>query len=119
MPKPPVILLLLADCSFENYTTTAFGLRNFVEKNRDAVRAPVLSFPEACASGQIPIMKASWAACKPKTPHARLGSSPGYLRFVLAVRSKESLATKVAPHQFEPRPLGLIALTLLKLGVAV
>jgi hypothetical protein len=47
MPKQPVILL--ADYSFENYTTTAFGLRNSVEKQRDAVRAPVLSFPEACA----------------------------------------------------------------------
>ena len=38
MQKPPVILLL-ANYSFENYTTAAFGLRNSIEKHRDAVRA--------------------------------------------------------------------------------
>ncbi len=55
----------------------------------------------------------------------RAGISPGpvcsilpqkmefvYFRFVFTVRSKDSLATKVAPHQSEPRPLGLIEVTL-------
>ncbi len=35
-----------------------------------------------------------------------------YFRFA-SVRSADSLAIKAAPHQFEPRPLGLIAVTLL------
>ena len=34
--------------------------------------------------------------------------SPGYLRFWLAVRSNDSFATKVDPHQLDPSPLGLM-----------
>ncbi len=53
MPKPPVILLL-ADYGFDNYTTTAFGLRPFVDKHRDAVRAFIRATREgyeACMAG--------------------------------------------------------------------
>ena len=53
MPKPPVILML-ADYGFENYTTTVFGLRSFIEKHRDAVRAFVDATRkgyEACMAG--------------------------------------------------------------------
>jgi NitT/TauT family transport system substrate-binding protein len=53
MPKPPVILLL-ADYGFENYTTTVFGLRSFIEKHRDAVRAFIDATRqgyEACMAG--------------------------------------------------------------------
>jgi hypothetical protein len=34
-----------------------------------------------------------------------------YFRLVIAVRSAESLTMPAAPHQFEPNPLGLIAVT--------
>ncbi len=53
MTKPPVILLL-ADYGFDNYTTTVFGLRPYIEKNRDAVRAFVDATRkgfEACMAG--------------------------------------------------------------------
>ncbi len=53
MPKPPVILLL-ADYGFDNYTTTAFGLRTYVDKHRDAVRAFIRATREgyeACMAG--------------------------------------------------------------------
>src|SRR5664279_3277247 len=35
-----------------------------------------------------------------------------YFRLVIAVRSTESLAMPVAPHQFDPVPFGLIGVTL-------
>src|SRR5258708_13319699 len=35
-----------------------------------------------------------------------------YFKFVIAVRSAESLATPALPHQFEPAPVGLIGVTL-------
>ncbi len=57
MPKPPVILLL-ADYGFDNYTTTAFGLRSFVEKHRGAVRA----FVEATRKGYEACMAGDYAA---------------------------------------------------------
>ncbi len=53
LPKPPVILLL-ADYGFNNYTTTVFGLRSYIEKHRDAVRAFVAATREgyeACMAG--------------------------------------------------------------------
>jgi NitT/TauT family transport system substrate-binding protein len=53
MREPPVILLL-ADYGFDNYTTTVFGLRGFIEKKREAVRAFVDATRrgfEACMSG--------------------------------------------------------------------
>ncbi len=53
MPKPPVILLL-ADYGFDNYTTTVFGMRPFIQKKRDAVRAFVAATREgfeACMAG--------------------------------------------------------------------
>ena len=57
MPKPPVILLL-ADYGFENYTTTAFGLRSFIDKHRDAVRA----FVDATRKGYEACMSGDYAA---------------------------------------------------------
>ena len=57
MPKPPVILLL-ADYGFENYTTTVFGLRSFVDKHRDAVRA----FIDATRKGYEACMAGDYAA---------------------------------------------------------
>ena len=53
LPKPPVILLL-ADYGFENYTTTVFGLKSFIDKHPDAVRAFVAATRkgfEACIAG--------------------------------------------------------------------
>ena len=53
LPKPPVILLL-ADYGFENYTTTVFGMRSFIDKRPDAVRAFVEATRkgyEACMAG--------------------------------------------------------------------
>lgn len=53
MPEPPVILLL-ADYGFDNYTSTVFGLRTFIDKKRDAVRAFVEATRqgyEACMAG--------------------------------------------------------------------
>ncbi len=53
MPKPPVILLL-ADYGFDNYTTTAFGMRSYIDKHRDAVRAFIRATREgyeACMAG--------------------------------------------------------------------
>ncbi len=57
MPKPPVILML-ADYGFENYTTTVFGLRSFIDKHRDAVRA----FVEATRKGYEACMAGDYAA---------------------------------------------------------
>ena len=57
MPKPPVILLL-ADYGFENYTTTAFGVRSFIDKHRDAVRA----FVDATRKGYEACMAGDYAA---------------------------------------------------------
>lgn len=53
LPKPPVILLL-ADYGFENYTTTVFGLKSFIDNHHDAVRAFVAASRkgyEACMAG--------------------------------------------------------------------
>jgi NitT/TauT family transport system substrate-binding protein len=53
MPKPPVILLL-ADYGFDNYTSTVFGLRSFIDKKPEAVRAFVESTRQgyaACVAG--------------------------------------------------------------------
>src|SRR5271157_3197868 len=57
MPKPPVILLL-ADYGFENYTTTVFGLRSFIDRHRDAVRA----FVDATRKGYEACMAGDYAA---------------------------------------------------------
>jgi hypothetical protein len=56
------------------------------------------------ASGKLRASRKSGAlgCLRAQDAHARLQSSPGYL---LAVRSNESLAMKVDPHQFDPRPL--------------
>ncbi len=50
----PLVILLLADYGFNNYTTTIFGLKGFIEKNRRAVRAFVAATREgyeACMAG--------------------------------------------------------------------
>jgi NitT/TauT family transport system substrate-binding protein len=57
MPKPPVILLL-ADYGFDNYTTTVFGLRGFIDKKREAVHA----FVEATRRGFEACMAGDYAA---------------------------------------------------------
>ena len=57
MPKPPVILLL-ADYGFENYTTTAFGLRSFIDRRREAVHA----FVDATRRGYEACMAGDYAA---------------------------------------------------------
>jgi NitT/TauT family transport system substrate-binding protein len=57
MPKPP-ISLLLADYGFENYTTTVFGLRTFIDRKRDAVRA----FVDATRQGFEACMAGDYAA---------------------------------------------------------
>jgi NitT/TauT family transport system substrate-binding protein len=53
MPKPPVVLLL-ADYGYQNYATSVFGLRPFIEKNTKAVQAFVDATRkgfEACMAG--------------------------------------------------------------------
>jgi NitT/TauT family transport system substrate-binding protein len=57
MPKPPVILLL-ADYGFDNYTSTVFGLRSFIDKKPEAVRA----FVEATRQGYAACMAGDYAA---------------------------------------------------------
>lgn len=42
-----------------------------------------------------------------------------YFKLVSTVRSKAALTTKAAPHQFDPSPLGLIAVILPGLNVAL
>jgi NitT/TauT family transport system substrate-binding protein len=46
MPEPPVILFL-ADYGYQNYATTVFGLRSYIDKNAKTVRA----FLDATAKG--------------------------------------------------------------------
>jgi NitT/TauT family transport system substrate-binding protein len=53
LPKP-LVILLLADYGFDNYTTTVFGLRSYIDKHRDAVRAFIRATRqgyEACMAG--------------------------------------------------------------------
>lgn len=57
MPKPPVILLL-ADYGFDNYTSTVFGLRSFIDKKTEAVRA----FVEATRQGYAACIAGDYAA---------------------------------------------------------
>ncbi len=57
MPKPPVILLL-ADYGFDNYTSTVFGLRSFIDKKPEAVRA----FVEATRQGYAACIAGDYAA---------------------------------------------------------
>lgn len=42
-----------------------------------------------------------------------------YFRLVIAVRSADSLTMPVAPHQFDPKPPGLIAVTKFPLTLVV
>jgi NitT/TauT family transport system substrate-binding protein len=57
MAKPPVILLL-ADYGFDNYTTTVYGLKSFIDKHRDAVR----DFVEATRKGYEACMAGDYQA---------------------------------------------------------
>jgi NitT/TauT family transport system substrate-binding protein len=57
MPSPPVVLLL-ADYGYQNYATTVFGLRSFIEKNPAAVRA----FIGATRKGYEQCMAGDYAA---------------------------------------------------------
>jgi NitT/TauT family transport system substrate-binding protein len=53
MPKPPVVLLL-ADYGYQNYATSVFGLRPYIEKNARTVQAFVDATRkgfEACMAG--------------------------------------------------------------------
>ena len=52
-----------------------------------------------------------------QSPRPAMNSA--YFKFWLAVRSNDSLATKVEPHQLEPSPLGLIGVMFAGLYVAV
>jgi NitT/TauT family transport system substrate-binding protein len=57
MPKPPVVLLL-ADYGYQNYATSVFGLRPFIEKNTKAVQA----FVDATRKGFEACMAGDYAA---------------------------------------------------------
>jgi NitT/TauT family transport system substrate-binding protein len=57
MPKPPVILLL-ADYGYQNYATSVFGLRPFIEKNSKAVAA----FVDATRQGYAACIAGDYAA---------------------------------------------------------
>ena len=57
MPKPPVVLLL-ADYGYQNYATSIFGLRPFIEKNTKAVQA----FVDATRKGFEACMAGDYAA---------------------------------------------------------
>src|SRR5215470_1285393 len=45
-------------------------------------------------------------------PPSKSSREETYFRLLIAVRSKDSLAMPAAPHQLEPAPPGLIAVTL-------
>src|SRR4051794_36621002 len=98
-------------------------------------RRPPLAGPqdEVCPRGEI--CEPSWwgarrrrasrtmraPACAPKSQSKRAAGCPAalikslreeaYFRLLIAVRSKDSLAMPAAPHQLEPTPDGLIAVT--------
>jgi NitT/TauT family transport system substrate-binding protein len=57
MPKPPVVLLL-ADYGYQNYATSVFGLRTFIDKNTKSVQA----FVEATRKGFEACMAGDYAA---------------------------------------------------------
>ena len=52
-------------------------------------------------------------------PSSDRGSPKAYFRLVIAVRSTDSLAIPAAPHQLEPKPPGLIEVTLAGLKLVV
>jgi NitT/TauT family transport system substrate-binding protein len=57
MPKPPVVLLL-ADYGYQNYATTAFGLRSFIDKKPAVVQA----FIDATRKGYEQCMAGDYTA---------------------------------------------------------
>ncbi len=57
MPEPPVILLL-ADYGYDNYTDTVFGMKPYIEKHKDAVRA----FVNATRDGFAACMAGNYSA---------------------------------------------------------
>lgn len=57
MPKPPVVLLL-ADYGYENYATTVFGLKSFIDKKPAVVQA----FINATAKGYEQCIKGDYSA---------------------------------------------------------
>jgi NitT/TauT family transport system substrate-binding protein len=57
MPKPPVVLLL-ADYGYQNYATSVFGLRTFIDKNTKSVQA----FVDATRKGFEACMAGDYAA---------------------------------------------------------
>jgi NitT/TauT family transport system substrate-binding protein len=57
MPKPPVVLLL-ADYGYQNYATSVFGLRPYIEKNTKTVQA----FVDATRKGVAACMAADYTA---------------------------------------------------------
>jgi NitT/TauT family transport system substrate-binding protein len=57
MPEPPVILFL-ADYGYQNYATTVFGLRSYLDKNAKTVRA----FLEATRKGYAACMAGDYDA---------------------------------------------------------
>jgi NitT/TauT family transport system substrate-binding protein len=57
MPKPPVILFL-ADYGYQNYATTVFGLRSYLDKNAKTVQA----FLDATRKGYAACLAGDYAA---------------------------------------------------------
>jgi NitT/TauT family transport system substrate-binding protein len=57
MPKPPVVLLL-ADYGYQNYATSVFGLRPYIEKNTKTVQA----FVDATRKGFAACMAGDYTA---------------------------------------------------------
>src|SRR5262249_29003084 len=62
---------------------------------------------------QIPVPKATGRRLdEPPPPQRPCRNDPAYFRFAIAVRSNDPRAMNAAPHQLEPIPPGLIAVTL-------
>jgi hypothetical protein len=76
-------------------------------------RPPPAANPASCESSP-PTKRGGRSLCRP----SRLEGIT-YFRLVIAVRSAESLAMPAAPHQLEPKPPGLIAVTKLALALVV
>ena len=69
-------------------------------------RSPLLPIP-AISFGSAKKKRGGRLLCRPL-----VSRELAYFKLVIAVRSTESLAMPVAPHQLDPTPVGLIDVTL-------
>ncbi|MEM1150673.1 MAG: ABC transporter substrate-binding protein [Pseudomonadota bacterium] len=88
MEDPPVTLLL-ADYGFDNYATTVFGMRAWIDDNREAVEA----FLEATAEGYDQCLTGDPTPAKQAIMEANPEHSAALFDFKLAQMKKMNLVT--------------------------